>query len=251
MGVVNRSRHSRAWPAHRLGARRSRVWRCRRRRSDGARSTSGSSLPSSAAIRRGQGSSAVAPIAASRTRPEPRAARQPGSWPAGASASCRPASADQAARLAAARMTFSVASGLETIGTCEAFTSDTFACARAAMNRCVAGGIARSCVATRYHDGIVFQAGSPDSDVERLLGERPLRRPTSGRRRRFGTSRGEGGLEPALGEVEVGPLAAARQRVLASDQRVGPDLAAGIHRHELRRAIRPCRARSRRCRRAP
>ena len=33
------------------------------------------------------------------------------------------------------------------------------------MNRWVAGGIARSWVATRYHDGIVFQAGSPDSDA--------------------------------------------------------------------------------------
>ena len=36
---------------------------------------------------------------------------------------------------AAARITFIVAPGLEIIGTCEAFTWDTLACARAAMKR--------------------------------------------------------------------------------------------------------------------
>src|SRR5690348_17953488 len=66
---------------------------------------------------------------------------------------------------AAARITLSVALGLEIIGTCEAFTSNVFACARAAMNRSVAGGIAWSWVATRYQDGIVFQAGSPDGET--------------------------------------------------------------------------------------
>ena len=39
------------------------------------------------------------------------------------------------------------------------------ACARCAMNRSVAGGMAWSCVATMYHDGIVFHAGSPDRDA--------------------------------------------------------------------------------------
>ena len=54
--------------------------------------------------------------------------------------------------------------GFEIIGTCEARTSSMVAPARSAMNGRVGGGIALSLVAMRYHYGIVFQAGSPDSD---------------------------------------------------------------------------------------
>ena len=76
--------------------------------------------------------------------------------------------------LAASRISRVVASGFEIIGTWDARTSTTVAPARWAMNRWVAGGIALSWVATRYHEGIVFQAGSPDRDLEGLLGEGPL-----------------------------------------------------------------------------
>src|SRR5882672_267684 len=38
------------------------------------------------------------------------------------------------------------------------------ACARFAMNICVAGGIAWSSVETRYQEGIVFHAGSADGE---------------------------------------------------------------------------------------
>src|SRR5712691_5972362 len=37
------------------------------------------------------------------------------------------------------------------------------------MNRCVTGGIAWSCVETRYHDGIVLHAGSPERDTNASL----------------------------------------------------------------------------------
>jgi hypothetical protein len=73
-------------------------------------------------------------------------------------------SKDQRTERAASRISRVVASGCEIIATCDALTSTTVACARAAMNRSVAGGMAWSCVATMYHDGIVFHAGSPDSD---------------------------------------------------------------------------------------
>jgi hypothetical protein len=64
-------------------------------------------------------------------------------WPwgeplaAGTGLSALPASEAgiQAASFAAARITFIVAPVLETIGTCEAFTSDTVALARSAMKR--------------------------------------------------------------------------------------------------------------------
>ena len=69
-----------------------------------------------------------------------------------------------------------VASGCEIIATCDALTSTTVACARAAMNRSVAGGMALSCVATMYHDGIVLHAGSPDSDWNASFENGPLRR---------------------------------------------------------------------------
>ena len=58
-----------------------------------------------------------------------------------------------------------VALGWEIIGTCEALTWLTTEPARAAMNRWVAGGMAWSLVATRYHDGIVFHAGTPEGSV--------------------------------------------------------------------------------------
>src|SRR5919112_4117744 len=57
-----------------------------------------------------------------------------------------------------------VDAGLEIIGTWDARSCTIVAFARSAMNRCVAGGIARSCVATRYQDGTDFQAGSPDGE---------------------------------------------------------------------------------------
>src|SRR5216683_6279905 len=77
--------------------------------------------------------------------------------------------ADQRIELAAARMSRVVASGCEIIATCDESTSTVVACARCAMNRSVAGGMAWSCVATMYHDGIVFHAGSPDGATNASL----------------------------------------------------------------------------------
>jgi hypothetical protein len=54
------------------------------------------------------------------------------------------------------------ADGREFIGTCEDRTSAIVAAARLAMNRWGAGGMARSWVAMRYHEGMVFQAGGPE-----------------------------------------------------------------------------------------
>src|SRR5258708_38792828 len=62
-----------------------------------------------------------------------------------------------------------VASGCEIIASCDESTSTVEACARCAMNRSVAGGMAWSCVATMYHDGIVFHAGSPDGATDAAL----------------------------------------------------------------------------------
>ena len=53
---------------------------------------------------------------------------------------------------AASRMRSVTADGRETIGTCEDRTSAIVAPARLAMNRWVAGGMARSSVAMRYHE---------------------------------------------------------------------------------------------------
>ena len=61
-------------------------------------------------------------------------------------------------------MRFVVEAGFEIIGTCDDLSCTIVAFARFAVNRCVTGGIARSSVATRYQDGIVFQAGSLDGD---------------------------------------------------------------------------------------
>ena len=69
----------------------------------------------------------------------------------------------QSVARAASRIRSVTAEGREFIGTCEARTWAMVAPVRWAMNRCVAGGIARSSVATRYHEGIVFQAGGPES----------------------------------------------------------------------------------------
>src|SRR5260370_6940187 len=40
-----------------------------------------------------------------------------------------------------------------------------WACIRAAMKRSAAGGIAWSWLATRYHDGMLFQAGTPEGSL--------------------------------------------------------------------------------------
>jgi hypothetical protein len=96
------------------------------------------SVPRAAGTRatsRGGGSAAA-------TGGDPRAANADGSV-AGRTSSVLPASrGGQATLLAAARIIFSVAAGWEIIGTCDALTLYTCACARAAMNSCVLGGIA-------------------------------------------------------------------------------------------------------------
>jgi hypothetical protein len=63
---------------------------------------------------------------------------------------------------AASRMMSTTRSGCEYITTCDELTSVMRASARFAMNSWVAGGMALSWVVTRYQDGIVFQAGTPD-----------------------------------------------------------------------------------------
>ena len=94
--------------------------------------------------------------------------------------------------------------------------------ARSAMNRWVAGGMARSSVAMRYHDGIVFQAGGPESSSRMLELERPLGR---GHHRRvvFRHVVGEDAPEDARGDVTV--VAA---RIGPDGQGVRPDLAARV-----------------------
>src|SRR5207237_6144794 len=78
-------------------------------------------------------------------------------------------SADQPSESGGGRIRRGVGFGWEIIATCEESTSAVDACARCAMNRSVAGGMAWSCVATMYHDGIVFHAGSPDRAVNASL----------------------------------------------------------------------------------
>ena len=58
-----------------------------------------------------------------------------------------------------------VASGWDIIDTCEALTEAVVEPARAAMNCWVFGGMAWSSVATSYHEGTCFQAGSPEASV--------------------------------------------------------------------------------------
>ena len=53
-------------------------------------------------------------------------------------------------------MSWVAASDWDTNETCEAATSTIVALARSAMNRCNAGGIARSWVPSRYQHGSVF-----------------------------------------------------------------------------------------------
>lgn len=54
----------------------------------------------------------------------------------------------------------------EYMTTCDELTSVMRALARLAMNSWVAGGMALSWVVTRYQDGIVFEAGTPDLLLE-------------------------------------------------------------------------------------
>jgi hypothetical protein len=54
------------------------------------------------------------------------------------------------------------ASSCDTMDTWEAATSSIWAFPRSAMNRCPAGGMARSSVPTRYHDGIDRHPGGPE-----------------------------------------------------------------------------------------
>jgi hypothetical protein len=54
------------------------------------------------------------------------------------------------------------ASGWDTMDACEAATSSIRALARSAMNRCPAGGMARSSVPSRYHDGMDRHPGGPE-----------------------------------------------------------------------------------------
>jgi hypothetical protein len=61
--------------------------------------------------------------------------------------------------------------------TCEAGTCTIVAFARSAMNRCSAGGIALSSVASKYQHGTVLHAGGEDGQRERF--------------RRFGFALGE------------------------------------------------------------
>src|SRR6478609_12064085 len=70
-------------------------------------------------------------------------------------------------RRAAARISSVTLSGWLIMATCELRISTVLAPARAAMARSASGGIVRSLRATRYQDGIVFQAGGPDGDTNR------------------------------------------------------------------------------------
>jgi hypothetical protein len=48
------------------------------------------------------------------------------------------------------------------MATCDESISIVLAPIRLAMKRSAAAGMALSCFATKYHEGIVFQAGTPD-----------------------------------------------------------------------------------------
>ena len=54
----------------------------------------------------------------------------------------------------ALRISCVTASGCETMDACDAVTSSIRAFPRSAMNRCPAGGMARSWGPSRYHDGM-------------------------------------------------------------------------------------------------
>src|SRR6476661_3263013 len=72
---------------------------------------------------------------------------------------------NQCAACAASRMRSVTALGWEIMATCDDAISTVVAPARLAMKRSVAGGMASSLLATTYHDGIVFQAGTPDGSL--------------------------------------------------------------------------------------
>src|SRR5216684_3824261 len=57
------------------------------------------------------------------------------------------------------------APGWETIAAWDESIWTVWACIRVAMKRSAAGGIAWSWLATRYQDGMVFQAGTPEGSL--------------------------------------------------------------------------------------
>src|SRR5258708_39550739 len=68
----------------------------------------------------------------------------------------------QRAAWAALRIRSVTAPGWETIAAWDESIWTVWACIRAAMKRSAAGGIAWSWLATRYQDGMVLQAGTPE-----------------------------------------------------------------------------------------
>jgi hypothetical protein len=96
-----------------------------------------------------------------------------------------------------------VSSGRDCIGTCEARTFVTRAPALEAMNSCVFGGMALSCVASRYQNGMVRHAGAGGRLGERGHRERPLGGLHEARRP-FREVAGERGPENARLQVQVG-----------------------------------------------
>ena len=127
-----------------------------------------------------------------------------------------------------------VAAGWDTITACAARTRVTWAPARCAMKRWVAGGIARSCVATRNHEGSVFHAGSPEGSANAAAASgRHLPRPHRVRDAPREVA-GEAGAEALAREIEIRPRLATGHRVRAlRHERLGPDEAAGVAGREL------------------
>src|SRR5712691_5535366 len=66
---------------------------------------------------------------------------------------------------AALRIRSVTAPGWDTIAAWDESIWTVWACIRAAMKRSAAGGIAWSWLATRYQDGMVFQAGTPEGSL--------------------------------------------------------------------------------------
>ena len=69
----------------------------------------------------------------------------------------------------ACRITFVTTPGSEAMERCGAFTSVMWACAFSAMASCSVGGMAWSAAPTTAHDGIVYQAGTPDGSARALV----------------------------------------------------------------------------------
>jgi hypothetical protein len=65
-------------------------------------------------------------------------------------------------------MTWATVSGSAIMDRCPAFTSVMWAPARLAMKVSSAGGMTRSAVPITAHDGMVFQAGTPDGSLNAL-----------------------------------------------------------------------------------